>query len=365
MSSIHDLLAHAVAVGASDVHITSGQQPIVRVDGKLQPAGFEPLTADDLRAIVDEIAPPHVRQRLQETRECDFSMREQDVGRFRTNIFYGKGDPAIAMRLVKGRVPTLEELNLPASLRRCSDAAMGIVILSGTTSSGKSTTLAALIGNINRESERRIITIEDPIEFEFVDDKSTITQREVGLDTLSFAAGVRQVLRQDPDVILIGEIRDPETMRIALVAAETGHLVFTTMHAGTAAQAVPRLLHEFPKSEQEQMRMAIAANLHSVICQRLVPAREGGLIPAVEILFNTPTVRKLISRDQLEHLHAAIETGNEEGLQTFDQDLYRLIKARRVTEHEGLEHATNPEKLRMNLEGIFLDESRRILSSIT
>jgi twitching motility protein PilT len=363
-SSLHDLLAAAVELGASDIHLTPGAQPALRVGGQLRPADFEPLSADDLRTVVEEIAPPHVRPRLRDNHECDFSMREEGVGRFRVNIFHGKGEPALALRHVKDAIPTLEELNLPPILRRCSAASAGIVILSGTTSSGKSTTLAALIGNINREREMRVITVEDPIEYEFVNDRSIVTQREVGLDTPSFASALRQVLRQDPDVILIGEIRDPETLRIALLAAETGHLVFTTLHAGTAAQAVPRLLHEFPESEHEPIRMALAANLHAVICQRLLPGREGGLLPAVEILFNTPTVRKLIARNQLEHLHAAIETGNEEGLQTFDQDIYRLIREKRVTERVGLDHATNPDKLRMNLDGIFLDESRRILTSL-
>ena len=263
----------------------------------------------------------------------------------------------------KSEIPTLESLNLPPILKRCAEAPAGVVIISGTTSSGKSTTLAALVGLINNNFERRIITIEDPIEYEFTDAKSTITQREVGLDTRSFATGLRQVLRQDPDVILIGEVRDAESLRIGLMAAETGHLVLTTLHSGTAAQAIPRLLNEFPADDQDRIRLAVAANLHSVICQRLIPTAQGGLVPAVEILFNTPMVRKLIVQNQLDHLHDAIETGNEDGLQTFDQAIYQLIRQHVVTERVGLEHATNAEKLRMNLEGIFLDESRRILAT--
>ena len=363
MSSIRELLARAVELGASDVHITAGQRPVFRVNSRLVPAEFEPLSAEDLRLIGDELVPPHARERFAENHECDFSHLEEDVGRFRANVFLGKGVPAVALRFVKSDIPTLESLNLPPILRRCAEAPAGVVILSGTTSSGKSTTLAALVGMINRTAERRIITIEDPIEYEFTDAKSTITQREVGLDTRSFATGLRQVLRQDPDVILIGEVRDAESLRIGLMAAETGHLVLTTLHSGTAAQAIPRLLNEFPADDQDRIRLAVAANLHSVICQRLIPTAQGELVPAVEILFNTPMVRKLIVQNQLDHLHDAIETGNEDGLQTFDQAIYQLIRQHIVTERVGLEHATNAEKLRMNLEGIFLDEARRILAT--
>ncbi len=362
MSSIHELLAQAVALGASDVHITPNQRPVMRVESALHVAAFEPLTDEEITLIAEELAPTHARRRLLELRECDFSHVEPGVGRFRTNIFYGKGVPAIAMRYVKAEIPTLEALNLPARLERCAAAPDGIVILSGTTSSGKSSTLAALIGIINRTAARRIITIEDPIEYEFHDEQSTITQREVGLDTSTFATGLRQMLRQDPDVILIGEVRDPESLRIGIMAAETGHLVFTTLHAGTASLAVPRLLNEFPSAEQDRIRVALAANLQAIICQRLIPAAQGGVVPAVEIMFNTPMVQKLVARNQLDKLHPAIETGNEEGMQSFDQDIYRLIQEGTITERTGLEYATNPEKLRMNLDGIFLSEEHHILT---
>ncbi len=364
MSVLRELLAKAVELEASDVHITPGQQPCYRVRGDLQAAPFEILSADAVREIVADVVPPHVRNQLDQTHESDFSFREEGVGRFRVNVFFGEGEPALALRYVKAQIPTIEELRLPPILNRLADAARGIVILSGPTGCGKSSTLAALIGNVNRSYRRRIITIEDPIEYAFVDDKSMITQREVGLDTLTFSDGLHQVLRQDPDVILIGEIRDPETLRIAILAAETGHLVFTSLHAATASQAIPRLLDEFPRGEQDQLRMSLAANLQAVICQRLVPARSGGMVPAVEILFNTPTVHKLISRNQVEMLHAAIETGNEDGMQTFDQSIYRMLKERIITEKDAFEHASQPEQLRMNLQGIFLDESRRILTSV-
>lgn len=364
MSIIHDLLALAVETGASDVHIKAQQKAFFRINSLLQPASDDPYSAEVVRAIVTDIVPPHVITRLTETHEADFSLLEPDVGRFRVNVFYGKGEPAIAFRHVKARIPTIEQLRLPEVLHTLIDAPRGVVILTGATGSGKSSTLAALIGGINRKYERRIITVEDPIEYTFEDDRSIITQREVGLDTLTFGDALRQVLRQDPDVILIGEIRHAETLRTALLAAETGHLVFTTLHASNAAQAVPRLLDEFPKSERDQTRQALATNLHAIVCQRLIPDVDGVVIPAVEILFNTPTVRKVLLRDQLEILPAAIETGAEDGMQTFDQAIYKLIKEGLVAEQEGMEYATNPDKLRMNLQGIFLDDSRRILSSL-
>ena len=364
MSIIHDLLALAVETGASDVHIKSQQKAYFRINSLLQPATEDPYSAETVRAIVAELLPPHAAAKLAETHEADFSLHEPDVGRFRVNVFYGQGEPSIALRHVKARIPSVEDLNLPEILNTLIDAQRGIVILSGATGSGKSSTLAALIGGINHKYERRIITVEDPIEFTFNDDRSIITQREIGLDTVSFGEALRQVLRQDPDIILIGEVRDAETLRIALLASETGHLVFTTLHAASASQAVPRLLDEFPKSERDQSRQALAGNLQAIICQRLIPDVDGVVIPAVEILFNTPTVRKLLMRDQLDHLSAAIETGGEDGMQTFDQAIYKLIKEGRVTEKDGMDYASNADKLRMNLQGIFLDDSRRILSSL-
>ncbi|MEO5367207.1 MAG: PilT/PilU family type 4a pilus ATPase [Magnetococcus sp. WYHC-3] len=364
MSIIHDLLDLAVETGASDVHIKSQQKAFFRINSILRPASEDPYSAEVVRDIVKDIVPPHAVAKLAQTHEADFSLLEPDVGRFRVNVFYGQGEPSIALRHVKARIPTIEELRLPESLGTLIDAPRGVVILSGATGSGKSSTLAALIGGINSKHERRIITVEDPIEFTFTDERSVITQREVGLDTLTFGDALRQVLRQDPDVILIGEIREAETLRTALLASETGHLVFTTLHAASASQAVPRLLDEFPKSERDQSRQALATNLHAIICQRLIPDVDGVVIPAVEILFNTPTVRKILMRDQLDLLSAAIETGGEDGMQTFDQAIYKLIKEGLVTETDGMEYASNPDKLRMNLQGIFLDDSRRILSSL-
>lgn len=364
MSMIAELLAHAVAAGASDVHLTAGQAPHLRVGGILMPSGFEPLSAETLSAIADDVVPSHLRDAFATEREVDFSHVEPEVGRFRVSLFHGEGIPALAMRYIKSKIPSIEDLNLPPTLHRLAQFASGLVVLTGTTGSGKSTTLAAVIDEINSTTERRIVTVEDPIEYAFVDKRSVITQREVGLDTRSFQSALRHVLRQDPDVILIGEMRDVETVRVAVLAAETGHLVFTTLHAGTAAIAVPRLLDLFPATEQDQIRMALASNLRAIICQRLLPVPSGGVVPAVEILFNSPTVMKLLSKNQLHVLTAAIESGSEDGMQTFNQAIYQLIRSGRVTEKEGLRQATNPEALEMNLKGIFLDEGRKILASL-
>jgi len=364
MSTIRDLLERAVQLRASDVHIKAQQKAFFRVNGLLQPATKNPFSAEIIRTIVTELASPHIATRLAESHEADFSYQEPGVGRVRVNVFFGQGEPAIALRLVQTHIPTIEELNLPETLNTLIDLPRGIVILSGTTSSGKSSTLAALIGGINRKFERRIITIEDPIEYVFADDHSIITQREVGLDTRTFGGALQQVLRQDPDIILIGEIRDAETLRIALLASETGHLIFTTLHASTAAVAIVRLLDELPVSERDKIRLALADNLQAVICQRLLPDVDGQLMPAAEILLNTPMVKSILLRNQMDLLSAAIETGGEDGMQTFDQSIYRLIKDGQITEETGMRYATNKDMLHMNLQGIFLDDAKRILSAL-
>lgn len=364
MSMLTEVLRQAIAAGASDIHIKRDQPPFFRVDKQLAPGPFEPIDLEQIRAIVAEILPSHLHHDYEKRHEVDFSYKEEGVGRFRISLFDGEGSPTLALRYVKDKIPALEDLNLPPVLETLVTQRTGIVILSGTTGCGKSTTLAALIEQINQRFRRRILTIEDPIEYAFTDKLSAITQREVGLDTESFAAALRHVLRQDPDVVLIGEMRDMDSVRTGITAAETGHLIFSTLHSGTAAAAVPRLLDMFPVEEQEQVRMAIANNLTAIVCQRLVPTIGGGVIPAAEVMFNTPTVKKLILKNQLNLLGAAIETGGEHGMQNFNQALYQFIKAGVVSEADGMRFATNPEALQMNLRGIFLDEGRKILSSL-
>ncbi len=363
MSILKELLENAVSRKASDVHIKANQEPFFRIHGNLTESGFEQLSPEYLDTIIADILPPYLVDSFTQTHEADFSMVEEAVGRFRVNIFMSKGVPAIAMRLVNADIPTFEELRLPPQLEKLAHVHRGIILLSGTTGSGKSTTLAAILGEINRTQRRRIITVEDPIEYTFVDDQSVISQREVGLDTLSFEDALKRLMRQDPDVILIGEMRDKQSIMISLLAAETGHLVLSTLHAGTADLAIPRMLDVFPSEDHDQIRLSIAANLHAIVCQRLIPDTKGTAIPAVEIMINTSTVRKLLEKNKLDILAAAIETGRDDGMQTFNQSIYDHIKSGAVSEEEGMRFATNPESLRMNLQGIFLDEGKRILAT--
>ena len=363
MSLLHELLAKAVELDASDVHIKTNSEPFFRIHGGLTESGFEKLTPEYMQEVIKDILPPYLTRLYEAEHEADFSLQEEYVGRFRVNIFDSQGFPTVAMRHVNTEIPTFEQIRVPPKLTEFAKVPRGIILLAGTTGSGKSTTLAALIGEINRTLRRRIITVEDPIEYMFHDDQSVITQREVGLDTLNFANALKHLMRQDPDVILIGEMRDQVSIRTSLLAAETGHLVLSTLHAGTADLAIPRMLDVFPADEQDQIRLGMAGNLYAIVCQRLVPDVQGGVIPAVEILINTSTVRKLIEKNQLDVLSAAVETGGEDGMQTFNKSVYDHIKAGLITEKDGMRFATNPESLRMNLQGIFLDEGKRILGA--
>ena len=363
MSILRELLTHAVRSQASDIHIKTNAPPAFRIHGSLKAVGERALSVQQVEEIVEELLSDHTRETYRRTHEADLSHFVEGIGRFRVNIFHGKGAPTVALRHVNEHIPTFEELNLPVGLGNLALAPNGICLVCGTTGSGKSTTLAAMIQYINANLNRRIITIEDPIEYVFTDDQSIVSQREVGLDTPTFRTALTNVMRQDPDVILIGEMRDSESFMAALAAAETGHLVFTTLHTGNAAQSVNRILDFFPSSERDQIRKSLAATIRAVICQRLIPAIQGGVVPAVEILVNTGTVRKLIEKNQLETLQSAIETGEDDGMQTFGQHIYHLIKDGVISEEDGMLRTDNPEALKMNLKGIFLSDSRRILSS--
>ena len=363
MSIIHDLLASAVESGASDVHLKSDKEPVLRVSSALVSSRFDALSADDLVQIVDDLLPPHLTEQYATYHEADFSHHEEGVGRFRVNVFKAQQIPALAMRHVKTTIETIDELNLPPQIADLAKIQRGIVLLAGTTGSGKSTTLASLINQINKTQERRIITVEDPIEYLFEDDKAVITQREVGLDTESYERSLRYLLRQDPDVIMIGEMRDELSIMTAMLASETGHLIFSSIHANSSSQAIPRILDVFPSHERDKTRMALAENLRAIVCQRLVPAIQGGVVPVVEVLTNSPTVRKLLVRNQLDVLGQAVEKGKDDGMQSFNQSCYDLITGGKITEAEGMAAASNPESLRMNLQGIFLDESSGILQT--
>jgi twitching motility protein PilT len=313
--------------------------------------------------IVEAVTPVHLKKRLDEEREIDFSYFVPGVGRFRTNLYQQRGQWCLAMRFVKTIVPGFEELGLLPQVRKIAEFPRGIVLVAGATGCGKSTTLAAMIEHINSNFKRHIITLEDPIEYVFEDNQSVIEQREVGLDTLSFHHALRNVLRQDPDIIMIGEMRDDISFSAAMSAADTGHLVLSTLHTTNASQSISRVLEFFKAEEREQIRRQIAATLYAVVCQRMVGTLDGQSTPALEILINTPMVRKLLEENRLDKLPAAIETSLDDGMLTFNQALFDLVKAGRVTEKEAMSKATNPQALEMNFKGIFLDEGRRIISS--
>ena len=361
MSFIKDILKQAVGLKASDIHIKPDKPPFFRINGLLIESEWAVIPAADIGILLNDILPAHLKKMDEPLHEIDFSYVEKDVGRFRVNVFISSGLPAMSFRHVKERVPTIQELHLPPILRKLALVDSGLILICGSTSSGKSTTLAAMVDLINKNQCCRIITVEDPVEYVFKDDKSLITQREVGIDTLTFHAALKHVVREDPDVIVIGEMRDHISFSVALAAAETGHLVLSTLHVSSAAYAVHRILDFFQPTERDQIRVTLANYLVAVICQRLVPAESGGVLPAVELMINTPTVRKLIMENQLDTLPAAIETGTEEGMQTFNQVLYKLIRSGEISEEVGMLHSLRPEALKMNLQGIFLDEGKRIL----
>lgn len=362
MELFHRILQTAIEGGASDVHLKIGTPVVFRINRQLVSIECPNPTEAWLNNVVETFVPRHAKARLESEREVDFSYYVPGIGRFRTNVFQQRGQFCIAMRYVKTRVPSFEELNLLEVLRRIAESPRGIILLAGSTGCGKSTTLAAMVEHINAHFKKHMITLEDPIEYVFDDNQSVIEQREIGLDTLSFGEGLKHILRQDPDIIMIGEMRDGISFQAAMSAADTGHLVLSTLHTTTASQSVTRILDFFKPDERDQVRRQLAGTLRAVICQRMVNAVDGNMIPALEIMINTPTVRKLIEENRLDKLAAAIETGVDDGMQNFNQALYTLVKDRRVSEGEALAKATNPQALEMNFKGIFLDEARRILT---
>ena len=360
MFDLDQILTNAVAHGASDIHLKSNQRPFFRINRTLTEVETELVHPQALMAAIQRIIPPHLLKVFDHTHEADFSYSVVGVGRFRVNAFMAQGVPVLALRNVKTEIPTFGELNLPPVMEKIALSRRGIIIIAGTTGSGKSTTLASMIEYMNQNARRRVVTVEDPVEYIFTDKKSIITQREVGQDTESFEQALKHVLRQDPDVIVIGEMRDAGTLKTALMAAETGHLVITTLHAATAPVAIPRMLELFPNEEWEHARLVFASVLQAVVCQRLVRSVDGGLGPAVEIMLNTPVVKHSLEQNKVDLLAEAIETGNLDGMQSFNQSLKQWISSGKVTEEEGMKYATSQGALRMALGGIS-SNSRRIL----
>lgn len=361
MELFYKILKTAMEGGASDVHLKVGTPVVYRINRELIAVECPFPTLDWMNSVVAKITPVHLTQKLEDEREIDFSYFVPGIGRYRTNLFQQRGEWCLAMRYVKTKVPSFQELGLLDQIKKIAESPRGIVLLAGSTGCGKSTTLAAMVEHINNSFKKHLVTLEDPIEYVFEDNQSVIEQREVGLDTVSFHHALKHVLRQDPDIIMIGEMRDDISFTAAMSAADTGHLVLSTLHTTNASQSVSRILDFFAADEREQIRRQLAGTLRAVVCQRMVATVAGSMTPALEIMINSPTVKKLIEDNRLDKLPAAIETGIDDGMLTFNQSLFNLVKDGKITEKEALAKASNPQALEMNFKGIFLDEGRRIL----
>ncbi len=338
------ILRAAVERGASDLHVKAGDVLRARIDGRLVPLTRQPLTAEQTRSIAHRLLPNEAeRARLDALTDYDCSYAVADVGRFRVNIMRQRGAFSAVLRLIPHDVPTLDALGLPASVARIAEAERGMVLVTGVTGSGKSSTLAAMIRHVNARCEKHILTLENPVEFLHADLKGSVTQREIGVDTESFRHGLRAALRQDPDVILIGEMRDAETVDTALKAAETGHLLLSTLHTPDAQSTVLRTVAMFAAAEQAVVRLRLAESLHAVVSQRLLPRASGrGRVVAAEIMLVTPAIRDLIAEGRVSEVRELIEEGQQYGMQTFDQHLAELVRREAVTYEIALAAATRP-----------------------
>src|SRR5712664_3018393 len=353
---VNDLLKIAVESGASDLHLKVGSFPMMRVRGTLAPAGEEKrLDHEDVVAMSAAVMSTAQRQKFKETQEVDLAYSVPGLGRFRVNIFQQRGTVGLVLRVIPMTIRTVEELGLPHVMKGIALEERGLVLVTGTTGSGKSTTLAALIDHINKERSAHVMTVEDPIEFLHRDQKSMINQREVAVDTRSFAQALRSALRQDPDVILVGEMRDFETIETGLLAAETGHLVFSTLHTLDATETINRIIAVFPPHQQKQIRLQLASVLKAVVSQRLMPRSDGkGRAPAVEVMISTPLIRDcIVDKEKTHQIAGAIAAGTSQyGMQTFDQSIFGLYEQGLVSLEEALRWASNVDEFKMKVQGI-------------
>jgi twitching motility protein PilT len=353
---VNDLLKLAVQSGSSDLHLKVGTYPMIRVRGTLIPATEERrLEHEDVVAMAAAVLPAGLRDKFRDNHEVDLAYSVAGLGRFRCNAFQQRGTIGMVFRVIPMRVATIEELMLPKVLKKIAAEERGLVLVTGTTGSGKSTTLAALIDEINSTRTAHIMTIEDPIEYLHRDNRSVINQREIGVDTRSFGDALRSALRQDPDVILVGEMRDHETIQTALLAAETGHLVFSTLHTLDATETINRIIAVFPPHQQKQVRIQLSSVLKAVVSQRLMPKADGkGRVPAVEVLISTALLRDCILDKEKSHMiHGAIAQGTSQyGMQTFDQSVFWLYEQGLVTYEEALRWASNVDEFKLKVQGI-------------
>jgi len=353
---INDLLKVATSQGASDLHLKVGSYPVIRVNGRLRPMVEQKrLMQEDTIAMAFSIMSARQKQKFKDSFEIDMAYSVPGLGRFRCNVFQQRGTVGLVLRVIPVRISTIRELNLPLVLEQITQERRGLILVTGTTGSGKSTSLAAVIDHINNTRTEHIMTIEDPIEFLHRDKKSLVNQREVEVDTKSFSYALRSALRQDPDVILVGEMRDYETIETALNAAETGHLVLSTLHTVDATETVNRIISVFPPHQQKQVRLQLGAVLRAIVSMRLVPRKDGqGRVPAVEVLRATAYIRDCVeNKEKTKLIQSAIAAGTSQyGMQTFDQSLYNLYKADLISLEEALRQASNPDEFKLRVAGI-------------
>ena len=349
MIDFNELVYRAAESGASDFHLTVGMPPIYRIDGDLVDATDTPLQEEDVAGVVRILANDAQQEELKREGQSDFAVTYDGKIRMRCNAFYQQGHTALALRLLPLKIPTMKSLDLSPIFAEQAEKPRGLVLLTGPTGSGKSSTLAAMLDHINHKSRRHIITLEDPIEFLYTPDKCIINQREVGDDTGSFAAGLRAALRQDPDVILVGEMRDLETISTAITAAETGHLVFATLHTKGAANTIDRIVDVFPSEQQEQVRIQLADVLECVVAKALLPRIGGGRVAAYEILVATPAVRSLIRQNKSFQITSAMQTGKRQGMQLLDDALADLVRNGMVTLENAMALANDPVAMRSQI----------------
>jgi len=345
-TELNELFELALKQSASDIHLSVGRRPTVRIDGDLIPVSAKPiLTPESSEELVLALLRPEQKEKLLQEKEIDFSYSYEDKARFRVNVYYERGFLSAALRFIPSNIRTIEELNLPTILHKFIEPNQGFFLVVGPSGHGKSTTLAAMIDEINHTRQEHIITIEDPIEYLFLQDKSIVDQREIGFDSLSFHKALRSAFRQDPDVIMVGEMRDPETISTAITAAETGHLVFSTLHTNNASQTIDRIIDSFPSSQQPQIRIQLASTLLGIASQRLIPRIEGGRVPAVELLIANSAVRNLIRENKVYQIDLVLETGAEEGMISLNRSLADLVRRGEISRENAEIYSLNPREL--------------------
>ncbi len=343
---LEQLLTLTAQENASDLHFSVGRKPTLRIDGRLVPIVKEEVyTKEIIGGLIDALLPSDRKEEFLKNREVDFSYTLSDKARFRVNVYFQRGNMAASLRFIPYKIRTIEELNLPPVLHDFTKYTQGFVLVVGPAGHGKSTTLAALIDEINHKRTTHIITIEDPIEYIFIQDRSIIDQREVYSDTLSFHRALRSVLRQDPDVIMVGEMRDPETIQTAITAAETGHLVFSTLHTNSASQTIDRIIDSFPASQQAQIRTQLASTLVGIVSQRLVPRLNGGRVPACEVMITNSAIRNLIRDDKVYQIDLVIETSIQERMISLNRSLATLVKQSEISLETAQAYSLNPAEL--------------------